>query len=184
MNTDSELLRLIHENMSHELDRPARFLTGYSDASWRHDEPHRAGGWGAWIRDGNRRILMSGPCPLWVDNASDCELIGVANAAIVAMRKLDQKANIVVVKTDSQDVCRWFGFRRGSRGPSKREAREIIIKVLQEGAERGVKVIVKWVKGHQGTGSTPGYLNTKVDQMARKARLSGKRSITSSFVAP
>jgi ribonuclease HI len=51
--------------------------------------------------------------------------------------------------------------------------------VLTEAKARDLKVIVKWVKGHQGTGTTPGYLNTQVDRMAREGRISRERTIKS-----
>lgn len=169
-----EIAALLEANRTREVPRSPVFLAAYSDASLRR---RHGAGWAMWGRDGRRRILGSGVCPSWVGpDANLAELCAVAGAVWLSLRYLDRGgADILVVKTDNQAVCGWFGWTGGRCArpslPRGREARELVIAVLRGAARAEVKLVVTWVKGHQGQQTTRGYLNDRVDDMARRARL-------------
>lgn len=169
-----QIAGLIAANRGFAVPREPVFLAAYCDASLRR---RRTAGWAMWGRDQRRRVLASGVCPRWVrSDANLAELCAVAGAVWLCLAHLDRaSAHILVVKTDSQAACRWFGWT-GTDGegpflPRGEPARELVAAVLQGAARAGVKLVVTWVKGHQGSGTTRGYLNDRVDNMARKARL-------------
>jgi len=148
-----------------------RWISGYSDASWDSDKGQ--GGWGGWVRDSHQRIIMAAPCPSWVNNVNEAELIGVVGVIKVALKYLDSRwANILVVKTDSQSVCRWFGWKTTTpQLPKTPAAAAWVLRSFHHAHRLGVRLVVTWVKGHQGTGSTSGYLNDQVDRLAKAARI-------------
>lgn len=150
-----------------------RWLTGYSDASFKDVDPNKGGGWGCWVRDAKTRILRSGPCPEWVGNSQDAELCGVFSAVHTALTGLDAGwANILVVKTDNQGVARWFGWRGGGPAPQGQKQADLVRRALQQANGTQVRLVVTWVKGHRGDmRDTSAFLNTQVDKMAREARL-------------
>lgn len=148
-----------------------RWLTGYSDASFKPEPPQVGGGWGCWVRDSHTRILRSGPCPEWVQNSQDAELCGVFSAIYTALTKLDSDwVNIMVVKTDNQGVARWFGWGKVTCTPKPGKQADLVQKAIEQANEKQVKLIVSWVKGHRGEQDVSAYLNTRVDQMAGEAR--------------
>lgn len=151
-----------------------RWLTGYSDASFKDCDPHKGGGWGCWVRDSKTRILRSGPCPEWVSNSQDAELCGVFSAVHTALTGLDAGwANILVVKTDNQGVARWFGWRGTGSAPRGQEQMDLVRRTLQQANAQQVRLVVTWVKGHRSDlRDTSAFLNTQVDKMAHEARLS------------
>lgn len=155
-----------------------RWLSGYSDASFKPEPPQAGGGWGCWVRDSNTRILRSGPCPDWVRNSQDAELCGVFSAIYTALTKLDSDwANILVIKTDNQGVARLFGWGRSKCTPRPGQQAELVEKALLLANEKRVRLIVAWVKGHRGHVDTSAYLNTRVDQMAGEARRTREPSL-------
>ena len=106
---------------------------------------------------------------------NQAELCGVVAAVLVCLAHLNPTgADILVVKTDNQSVCQWFGWRGGTPGerplPRSRKPLELVRLALDSARESGVKLVVTWVKGHQGTKTTRGYLNSRVDEMAKSAR--------------
>jgi len=150
-----------------------RWLTGYSDASFKDRDPNKGGGWGCWVRDSKTRCLRSGPCPEWVSNSQDAELCGVFSAVHTALTVLDAGwANILVIKTDNQGVARWFGWRGSSTVPQGSEQVDLVRRALQQANSHHVRLVVTWVKGHRGDmRDTSAFLNTQVDKMAHEARL-------------
>jgi len=151
------------------------WLSGYTDASYAANGPHRGAAWGIWIRDHDRRVLRSAPCPPWVTDSrqsvNHAELCGVHAAAMTILEKLDtERGNIAVVKTDSQAVARMFGWKGRPRYPKHIEALRLVAEVYEKMEEAEIKFIVKWVKAHKERHSTQGYLNDRVDNMAGKAR--------------
>jgi ribonuclease HI len=149
-----------------------QWLSGYSDASFLPSTGH--GGWGAWVRDDRTRVLVSGPTPQWVYGASGAELCGVFNAVKNALEHLDaEKANIMVIKTDNQTVARFFGWNGGSiptltsvKGKDQTEFIKMVHDTYDLCETHRVKLVVTWVKGHNGTRDIKSYLNTQVDRMA------------------
>lgn len=155
-----------------------RWLSGYSDASFKAEPPQAGGGWGCWVRDSHTRVLRAGPCPEWVQNSQDAELCGVFSAIYTALTKLQSDwANILVIKTDNQGVARWFGWGKSKCTPQPGKRAELVEKALLLANEKRVRLIVAWVKGHRGQVDTSAYLNTRVDQMAGTARKTRETSI-------
>jgi ribonuclease HI len=169
-----EVLRLVATNGRTPVGADPVFLTAYCDASLR--DKQEVASWAMWGRDRTRRVLAAGPCPEWVfGDSTRAELCGVVGATLVCLDSMDAaSSNILVVKTDSQSVCGWFGWRGGSGGqprlPRGIFLLELVRLCLLKAAAARVKLVVTWVKGHQGQRSTRGYLNDRVDGMARRAR--------------
>lgn len=166
--TSEDVRRLQLVNRQRNPDR-AVFISGYSDASL-HSDTHRAG-WGIWLRDSNTRILRCGPCPPWVKSSNDAELTAVFAAIWTAVSNFDTgKANILVLKTDSQHVARLYGWNGGaSKLPKKIQVLDLLHRSYQLVEDAELKLIVQWVKGHRGAEDTPAFLNTQADRMAREA---------------
>jgi len=153
-----------------------RWLSGYSDASYKAEPPAAGGGWGCWVRDQRTRVIRSGPCPGWISEANDVELCGVFAAINTAVRYLDTEwANIMVIKTDSQAVCRWFGWQKGAL-PRKPEQSDLVYRAFKLAMDNSIRLVVTWVKGHRGTVDTKAYLNTQVDKLAGEARKTGQNT--------
>lgn len=163
------------------------FLTGYSDASWRNlGEPEGGGGWGVWVRDGRARVFRSGPCPEWVEKVDQAELCGVFAAIDTAVKYLNHEtAHILVVKSDSQTVCRWFGWDGGAYQPKAPvpEVDSLVYRSFKAAHEKGLRLSVTWVKGHQRSGTVQGYINNEVDAMAREARVTRKSWVKRKMIA-
>ena len=159
-----------------------RWLTGYSDASFKPDAPEGGGGWGCWVRDSHTRILRSGPCPDWVTGATDAELCGVFATVHTALTRLDSAwANILVIKLDNQDVARWFGWQYSDSAthlPKRPEQIDLVLRALQAATDKQIRLVVTWVKGHRGASKdTSAYLNTQVDRMAGAARRNRQNTV-------
>lgn len=161
-----------------------RWLSGYADASYKADPPEAGGGWGCWVRDDHTRVIRSGPCPEWVRQSNDVELCAVFAAINTAARHLDaESANILVVKTDNQNVCRWFGWG-GGHPPTKPEHVDLVRRSLQLVTDWRIRLVVTWVKGHRGTVDTQAYLNTQVDKLAAVARKTRQKTFERHAIVP
>ena len=172
---ESDLPKLIAANKAlSPIKGEERWLTGYTDASYKIEPPGQGGGYGLWVRDSHTRILRSGPCPDWVACSNDAELCGVFAAIHTAMTRLHSEwANIMVIKTDSQAVARWFGWRSPRTSiPRTPERLDLVVRGLEAATSRGIRLVVTWVKGHRGKRDTSAYLNTMVDKLAGEARIS------------
>lgn len=158
-------------------DEPAFFLSGYSDASW--FDGSRRGAWACWVRGDDARVLASGPAAPWCLDPNGPELCGVSGAvrvAAVCCKGLTVGAvrpNILVIKTDSQVVATWFGWKPNGGGrrwpvqPSSAQMAELVGQTYGWAHGCGCRLIVKWVKGHQGKSSVGGFLNERVDEMCK-----------------
>ena len=171
MSAHRERVKMLKRVNAHQQVNDPFWLSGYTDGS--HHPDTGKGGVGLWVRDNETRILKAIPTPPWAVNSNLVELFGVCAAIETALTELTQEANILVIKTDSQSTANWFGWQGNKSVPKQPEALEMMQHVLELATDRRVKGVVKWVKGHQGTGSVVGYLNNRVDKMARDARLKG-----------
>jgi len=161
-----------------------RWLAGYADASYKAEGPAAGGGWGCWVRDRHTRVIRSGPCPPWVCQSNDAELCAVFAAITTALRHLDTDwANIMVIKTDNQSVCRWFGWQNGGL-PRKPEQIDLVYRGLAMVTDMDMRLVVTWVKGHRGAVDTKAYLNTQVDRLAGEARQTGRNTFNKHPVEP
>ena len=149
-----------------------RWLSAYADASYAEHGEHPGASWGVWIRTNRHRVLRAGPCPRWVfgTGSTYAELCGVYTAIVTALDGLDDRANIMVVKTDCQGVRQWFGWGGRLRFPPESEALRMVLDAFERADAAGVRLVIKWVRGHAKKDTTQGYLNHRVDQMAIKAR--------------
>ena len=153
--------------------RVPEFMTGYSDASYKRDNPDKGGAWGIWVRDANTRILKADVCPDWVTNSNLAEMCGVWAAIHTALTSLE--GNILVIKTDSTNVAHGFGWGGSKAIPKHPEARKLLRWSLEKARDADVKLVGKWVKGHQRIrNGSEAYLNDQVDKLATKARLKKK----------
>lgn len=172
------LKNLARSNWLKRTDGEAVFLSGYADASF--NPADKRGGYGVWVRDHEKRVVAGGPCPEWAADSMLAEFWAVCRAVHVAMEKLDRtNANIVVIKSDCQAVVEWFRGERPRVAPRVVEAVvPEMVKVFTVMKWADLRLIVKWVKGHQGNrhgnGETnvQGWLNNHVDQIARRCRVS------------
>lgn len=182
----SKIQILLRMNNCKSFDNP-RFVSAYTDASLltvkRNGWIERSSGWGMWGRDDNIRVLSSGPGPDWASDSSLAELCAVAASVAVCINHLDMSSNIMVIKTDSQTVCQWFGWSggviRNGRLPVCVEALKLMKRVLEMCLDSKIKLVVKWVKGHQAIVDVKGYFNARVDGMAKIARKTRKHTFWS-----
>jgi len=119
--------------------------------------------WAFWARDEEHRIVCSGYVPPWAQDANDAEAAAAVAAIHVCLEQLSAAAGkILVVKTDSQTAVAWL--TRGCRRP----ATDAMIKTALAKLEAAqMQFSIRWVKGHNGTGTTASYLNTRVDRITK-----------------
>lgn len=166
----SDVRRIQSENRERGRHIPeAVFLSGYTDASFHADT--RRSGWGVWLRDTSTRVLRYGPGPEWIQSSKDAELAALFAAVWTAVSEFDTtKANILVLKTDSQNAARLFGWDGGVRDlPKRAPVLDLVYRAYKLLEDVGIHLVVHWIRGHQGTADTPAFLNTQADKMAREA---------------
>jgi ribonuclease HI len=135
--------------------------TLYCDASFC---PHNlVGGWAIWLRSERGRIIEDGPVPDYCKESYEAEL-----AAIYAgiYRTLNRWSNTtaILVRSDCETALNLMSNRYQGR---HRGARRLATKIHGLQREAGVRLIPRWVKGHQRGTKTDAYLNNRVDEMAR-----------------
>jgi ribonuclease HI len=189
MSLINKIRFLLRANVTRRFRDPT-FVSVYADASFYEKRCYtgkiRNGGWGMWGRDEKNRLFASGPCPDWVHDCNMAELCAVSASIHLCVEHLDaESSDILVVKTDSQTVCQWFGWSGGvlrhGRLPEQPEACMLIYRALECARKADVKLVVKWVKGHRGNVDVSGYLNERADKMARTACSTKKHSL---WIAP
>ena len=89
----------------------------------------------------------------------------------------------MVIKTDNQSVCRWFGWRKGAL-PRKPEQFDLVYRAFKLVTDNSIRLVVTWVKGHRGTVDTKAYLNTQVDKLAGEARKTGQNTFKRYHIEP
>lgn len=173
LSREEKLLQCRNEHCRRHVPEPV-FMSGYADASFKADPPDQGGGWGIWVRDHHTRVVRSGVCPEWVESSVQAEFCAVWAAIYTALTHLDtQRCNILVIKTDCQEVAKYFGWSQNQQTPSDPNVVRICLKAYEMAKSHGIKLVVKWVRGHQrkSKDNVPGYLNDRVDELASKARL-------------
>lgn len=150
--------------------RPGRteYVAGYSDASFYHAE--RTGGVACWLRSDTKRVLFSAKTPAYVKTSTDAEIYGVCEAIRLALET--KTATVIVVKTDCLAAVDVFDAK--VERPVSDDLGRCVLSVLHGASNRNVKLYVKWVKGHSGLEDTPSYLNARVDDLAKRASISGE----------
>ena len=139
------------------------WVTLYTDASFCHET--KAGGWATWCRHSEGRLFFSGSG--LVADANEAELKAILHGMENALKEL-RGIEGFNIRSDSQtavDIARYNG--RIPRQPHLRKLRREIVELSRE---YRVWRQVRWTKGHTTThNNTPGYLNDKVDKMAKRA---------------
>lgn len=143
---------------------PKLWVTVHADASF--DPRTRRGGWAVWVKTEAGRIVRSGPCPAYVTNAHHAELAAIFAGIHLAVTHFPE-TTAVLVRSDCQPALRDVdNLGRPARHRVLSHLREKILKTLA-----GRVVRTSWVKGHDGAGTRPSWVNTACDRMAKEARL-------------
>lgn len=172
----SKIEHLKRDNSTLYYSKP-EFISTYSDASLKpnHTNTTFQSGWGVWIRDSDQSIHRSGPGPSWAIKIQQVELCAVYVAIYSALSFFNTaEANILVVKTDCHATAQFFGWHRGRRLPKCYRSCLLILWALEQCKLAGLKLVVKWVKGHQKDNTLEGYLNHQVDRLAKQGRKGSK----------
>jgi len=157
----------------------AAFATGYSDATAPTDSDTTV--FGCWVRVGSTRAILAAPCKSnsrWTA-VTDAELCGVYGAVYMAMSLLEEypglpRAQNLVVETGSLAVRNWFQGR-GLKGTDSYVLERVYWSLRWPLEAHGIKVVVKWAKGHQSPGTgTEAYLSNRVDVLAKEVWRTGQ----------
>ena len=138
----------------------------YCDASWYTDE--RCGGWGVWLKSDQGRVVTSGVIPAYVGRSHEAELAAIFAGIYLAMKEWPNTSRIIV----RNDCGAALNLMAGKQLPKPRHVGAIRLIEKIDQFRPYVKLIPRWVKGHQNTGTTEAWLNQRVDRMARlKAKI-------------
>ena len=148
------------------------FVTVYVDASFCGTT--KAYGWAAWVRSDEGRYLPSGN-GVCVDSV-EAELRAILYGIKEAVKQGGKK---ILLKSDCQAAV---DMAKEGAPPSKRPK----YKELQDDISRLCKsnnVIrdIRWVKGHQGEGSVPGWLNQRVHEMAYREMTKKRKELRPAY---
>ena len=147
------------------------WVTLYTDAGF---HPVSGGTYGCRTRHSFPpfRTEISGALPKCADNnvaEMHAIVIGVENV-LTTWARVDG----VGVRTDSQaaQLALKFGAQPHRRDDFRQLQERLRLalkaKELQQGSV--VRIRIQWVRGHQGNGTAQGWLNNRVDALARRAR--------------
>lgn len=145
-------------------EKRVRDVTLYADASW--GPRSGKGGWGVWATSDAGRIIRAGPCPPYCADSNDAELAAIF-AGLHLVRTTWPDYRTVLVRSDSQDALNRL-LKRPS--PPRTPAMQPLALKIDAMHDR-LEIVPFWVRGHQSTGTRHGYVNDKVDQLSREARL-------------
>lgn len=137
--------------------------TLYCDASWYQEE--RVGGWAVWLRSERGRIVRAGTVPDYCEHAYEAELAAIfAGVYLTTASWPDTSA--IVVRSDCDAALKLMS---GRNLPRHQGAHMLTSKISE--IQKSIRLLPKWVKGHQSGDSTEAWINRKVDRLAReKAR--------------
>lgn len=141
---------------------PRDYITLYADAGFKDGE----GTYGVWARADNGRQTWSGACPPEIDDNTLAEVYAICQGMHKALKRWPSTKGFYV-RTDSQAAINIL--QKGGNGKKEVTGRLYAAyrKMVDDG---GLDVRFRWVKGHQGTHTTKGWINNKVDQMATAQR--------------
>ena len=147
----------------------ANWCTLYTDASFAGTEK---AGWGIWLRHGKppERVQDWGSCAGVYDN-NVAEMVAIIRGVETALATWPELEGIGV-KSDSRAALSWAKFGAPlHRRDDIRHLQTYLRKIL---GDRGCWIKCTWVRGHQWTGSTQGWLNNAVDGLSRKTTTLGE----------
>lgn len=141
-------------------------VTLYCDASWSTSHGG-TGGWGVWLRSDQGRIIRRGPCPDYCKHVFEAELAAIFAGLHLAVTYWPDTKTIVV----RSDCRHAVNIVTGQQVPKEkhRAARRLRNKITKLRKRHKVRIIGKWVKGHQPGDKVDAYLNRRVDQLAGEA---------------
>jgi ribonuclease HI len=135
--------------------------TLYCDASWC---PHLlVGGWAIWLRSERGRIVEDGVVPEYCSQSYEAELAAIY-AGIYRTLSRWPNTTAILVRSDCETALHLMSNLYQGRHQG---ARRLATKIHGLQREVGVRLIPRWVKGHQRGTNTDAYLNNRVDEMAR-----------------
>lgn len=136
------------------------WVTLYVDASFHHDT--KCGGWAAWCRFDDGRLFFQGSD--YYERSNEAELSAILNGMHSVLLELDGVTGFCV-RSDCQTAVE--AARYGGPTPNNPRLRELSDEIFELCRESKISRQVKWTKGHASNSTTPGYLNNRVDEMAR-----------------
>jgi len=149
--------------MSQRSPQGGRVLTTlYCDASFCPDK--KVGGWAIWLRSEHGRIVEDGPTPEYCQNSYEAELAAIYAGIYRTSRRWPMTAAILV-RSDCQTALDLMENRYEARSGG---GRRLATKIQELKARHDLRLIPRWVKGHQRGSKTDAWLNNKVDELARK----------------
>lgn len=135
--------------------------TLYCDASWYHEE--KVGGWAIWLRSEKGRIVRAGAVPDYCLHAYEAEFAAVFAGIHLALVSWPE-TKAILVRSDCDSALK---LMTGRHQPRHEGARRLAEKVAE--FRSSVRLLPRWVKGHQSGDSTEAWINRRVDRMAREA---------------
>jgi len=121
-----------------------------------------AGGWAVWLRSNSGRIVESGKTPEYVVNSNDAELSAIFAGIYRAVTQWSE-TEAILVRSDCQSALAQMEDPSRAYQP---ETRKLATKIRKLREKHNVKLISRWVKGHQKVAKTDAWINNQVDRMA------------------
>jgi ribonuclease HI len=142
-------------------------VTVYTDASW--DNRQRRGGWAAWCRSTRGRAVFNGPCPSYVVCSLSAEMSAIHAGVYVALREWPSATRLLVC-TDCNEAIRWLNQSRFKPSHPLSVQRRRFESMVETCGFNRCAIDLRWVRGHQGSRTRPGYVNAQCDKLANRAR--------------
>jgi len=145
--------------------------TLYCDASWATHK--QLGGWAVWLRSDEGRIIENGPTPGYCTLSYEAELAAIfAGVHLATTRWPGTEA--ILVRSDCQQALDLISEKRPPKDKHPGACR-LVSKILEARNVANVRLIPRWVKGHQSGGKVDAWLNRRVDILSRRASYGNKR---------
>lgn len=142
------------------------WVTLYTDASW-FPETCR-GGWGFWAKSNLGRVTKHGKLPNWVKCNNAAEMAAILIGVETIFSTWDNVEGILVC-TDSTTAQSYLKYRpAGVTDLKRKDWLGIRTKLYQALDEKGCKLKIRHVKGHQANTTKASWLNNKVDEFTRR----------------
>jgi ribonuclease HI len=139
--------------------------TLYCDASWSH---HRQrGGWAVWLRSNDGRIIEHGRVPDYCTLSYEAELAAIFAGVHLATKKWPT-TEAVLIRSDCRQALDLIGEKRPPKAKHPGACR-LVSKILEVRDAAKVRLIPRWVKGHQDGQKVDAWLNRRVDLLSRRS---------------
>ncbi len=143
------------------------WVTLYTDASF--ETRSRAAAWAFWARSELGRVIRSGVCPPYCTNSTHAEAAAILAGIYLALKQWRNEIEGILVRSDAKGALEVFKY--GAPEPKDEVLLKFHRKARQILEPQGVKIRIKWVKGHRSreTG-VDAWLNAECDKMAKITR--------------